>query len=237
MPELTARTVTALPLKFWASNFLLVASCSQEVPEDGTSASATCIFDPGAIILQIGVDGVHTRVITGGLVGLRDTNNYPTAKALADSSWMLFPYGDIEWHYPAQMMMAKLPPFTVDDVVDRTTFVRVPLSITAPIGLGVATAVVEFGYAEFGTPAQHYCTSRKEACVAAVGTVVDATPFQYATTDTYSRLACVVSCTITLPVLPMHTAFYQVKFYTAGGSLVTTGETGVASEGTAVPLP
>ena len=70
-----------------------------------------------------------------------------------------------------------------------------------------------------------------------VAPAVDATPFQYATTDTYSRLACVVSCTITLPVLPMHTAFYQVKFYNAGGSLVATGETGVASEGTAVPLP
>ena len=105
-----------------------------------------------------------------------------------------------------------------------------PIAITAPVGLGVDTAEIEFGYGEFGTIAQHRCTSRAEKCVAVASTVTDATPFQFAITDTYSRLPCVVSCTITLPVLPMHVAYFTVEFYNAGGSLVATGPSGAAAE-------
>jgi hypothetical protein len=134
------------------------------------------------------------------------------------------------------MMMAKLPPFTVGDSVDRTTFVRAPLSITTPQGQGITTAAVEFGYLEQGTPSQHYCTSRREACVAVSSTVIDATPFWYATTDTYARAACAASCTITLPVLPGHVAYYQVKFYDAQGTLVGLGNRGVSVEASAAHI-
>jgi hypothetical protein len=114
--------------------------------------------------------------------------------------------------------------------VDRSIFVRASIPITPPTGLGIATATVEFGYLEQGTVAQHYCSSRREACVAVASTVTDAAPFWFETTDTYTRAPCSSSCTITLPVLPMHVAFYQVKYYDAGGSFVQNGASGVAIE-------
>ena len=176
--------------------------------------------------IQAAADGSKSRVITCGLTGLRRTNDYPTAKPLADGSNLLFAYGDITNFPPSQVLMAKLPPFTTADSVDRSTFVHAPVSITTPSGLGIATATVAFGYQEQGTVAQKYCTSRRETCVAVASTVTDATPFWFETTDfsasLYSRAPCATSCTITLPVLPVHVAYYTIKFYNSGGTVVAT---------------
>src|ERR1035437_6967334 len=181
-------------------------------------------------VLQIGTSGVNSRVISNGLVGLRNTLDYPTAKALPDGSYLMFTVGDIETHTPSHLLMAKLPPFTASDSVDRTTFVRAPISITTPSGLGIVSATVEFGYLEQGTPSQHYCTSRREACVAVASTITDATPFYYKTTDTYTRASCATSCTITIPVLPGHVAYYQPVFYDSGNSVVSSGSPGVVGD-------
>jgi hypothetical protein len=205
-------------------------------------ASPTCGVGPGipclvsynaygSDVVQVKLDGSGVRAITGGLTnGVNVANNYPTAKALGNGSYLLFGTGNYADAPPQRLFLAKLPPLTAGDSVDRTTFVRAPLSITAPAGLGIATAAVEFGYLEQGTVAQHYCTSRREACVAVASTVTDATPFSYETTDTYSRASCATSCTITLPILPAHVAYYQVKYYDSGGSLVTSGNAGVAMD-------
>ena len=93
---------------------------------------------------------------------------------------------------------------------------------------------MEFGYLEQGTPSQHYCTSRREACVAVASSVTDASPFWYVSTDAYTRASCAASCTITLPVLPAHVAYYQVKFYDAQGALVALGDRGVSVEAAAI---
>jgi hypothetical protein len=183
-------------------------------------------------VLQIGVSGA-VRVISNGLAALRDTNDYPTAKALADGSYVLFTVGDTEYSKPSQVLMAKLPPLGKQDEVDRSTFVRARIPLAAPQGQGVASAAIEFGYTEQGEPSQYYCTSRRESCVAVAATVNDATPFYYAQTETYTRMPCAKSCTITLPVLPAHVAYFQVKFYDAQGVLVGLGDRGVAVEGTA----
>ena len=183
-------------------------------------------------ILQIGISG-DVRVISNGLAALRDTNDYPTAKALADGSYVLFTVGDTAYSKPSQLLMAKLPPFSRQDTVDRSTFVRAPMQLAAPQGQGIAYAAIEFGYAEQGEPSQNYCTSRRESCVAVSATVADAAPFYYAQTETYARMPCATSCTITLPVLPEHVAYYQVKYYDAQGVLVGLGGRGVAVEGIA----
>jgi hypothetical protein len=47
-------------------------------------------------------------------------------------------------------------------------------------------------------------------------------------------MPCAKTCTITLPVLPVHVANYQVKFYDADGALVALGDHGVSLEGAAV---
>ncbi len=181
-------------------------------------------------VVQIGAAGGYGRVVSAGLAGLRKGGDFPTAKQVG-ASWVLFAVGDQGNYKPSQVLMAKLPPFYLGDIVDRSTFVRAPIPITAPTGSGIATATVEFGYLEQGTIAQHYCTSRREACVAVSSTVTDATPFSYVTTDAYTRLPCATSCTITLPVLPGHIANYQVKFYDAGGAFVQNGTSGYAVEG------
>jgi hypothetical protein len=202
-----------------------------------TQGSAVCFGNFGGNAngaLQIRISGTQTRVITNGLGGLRSFNDYPTAKALHDGSWLLFTMGDPTTNKPSHLMMAKLPPFTADDSVDRTTFVRAPISIVTPQGQGIAAAAVEFGYLEQGAPSQHYCTSRREACVAVASTVTDASPFWYVSTDAYTRASCATSCTITLPVLPAHVAYYQVKFYDAQGALVGLGERGVSVEAAAI---
>lgn len=197
--------------------------------------SGVCLGNFGGYangVLQIGVSGA-VRVISNGLAALRDTNDYPTAKALADGSYVLFTVGDTEYSKPSQVLMAKLPPLGKQDEVDRSTFVRARIPLAAPQGQGVASAAIEFGYTEQGEPSQYYCTSRRESCVAVAATVNDATPFYYAQTETYTRMPCAKSCTITLPVLPAHVAYFQVKFYDAQGVLVGLGDRGVAVEGTA----
>jgi hypothetical protein len=178
----------------------------------------------------------HTRVVTHGLAGIKDMFYYSTAKSLPDASWALFNVGVVNGT-PADQVnvwMAKLPPLASQDTVDRSTFARAPISISAPQGQGIASAAIEFGYTEQGGPSQSYCTSRREACVAVSATVNDANPFYYAQTDTYTRMPCAKSCTITVPVLPAHVAYYQVKFYDAKGGLVGLGDRGVAVEATAV---
>jgi hypothetical protein len=128
----------------------------------------------------------------------------------------------------------KLPPLPAPDGVDRSTFVRAPVSISAPQGQRIASAAIEFGYTEQGQPDRYYCTSRRETCVAVSAAVNDATPFYYAQTDNYTRMPCAKACTITLPVLPAHVAYYQIKFYDAQGVLVGLGDRGVSVEAAAV---
>lgn len=178
----------------------------------------------------------HTRVVTHGLAGIKNMFYYSTAKSLPDASWALFNVG-VSMGTPTDQVnvwMAKLPPLRKEDEVDRSTFVRAPISVSAPQGQGIASAAVEFGYTEQGGPSPYYCTSRREACVAVSGTVNDATPFYYAQTETYTRMPCAKNCTITLPVLPAHVAYYQVKFYDAQGVAVARGEGGVSVEAVAV---
>jgi len=126
------------------------------------------------------------------------------------------------------------PPLAAQDTVNRSTFVRSPILITPPLGQHIASATIEFGYSEQGDASQHYCTSRRETCVAVSATVNDALPFYYAQTETYTRMPCARSCSISLPVLPAHVAFYQVKFYDAQGVLVGAGDRGVSVEAGAV---
>lgn len=206
-------------------------------PTCGVGAGIPCLVSFNAYagdVVQVKLDGSGLRAISGGFAdGLYIPNNYPTSKTLGDGSYTLVGNGNYQDAPPQRLFLAKLPPLTAPDAVDRTTFVRAPLTITPPSGLGVATAAVEFGYLEQGTPSQHYCTSRREACVAVASTVTDATPFSYETTDAPTWAACATSCTIALPILPAHVGYYSVKFKGAGGTLVASNrpqDSGVAMD-------
>jgi hypothetical protein len=103
----------------------------------------------GNAVLQIGTSGDRSRVISGGLTGLRDVPEFPTAKALADGSYLLFTTGGANYHPPSNLFMAKLPPFTTFDAVDRSKFIASSITLTSPGGSAVKAAI-KFGYAEQG---------------------------------------------------------------------------------------
>ncbi len=183
--------------------------------------------------LQIGLDGVSTRVITGGLTGLRDTNDYPTLKCLADGSYCVLPKGDVQYHIPAIQMMAKMPPFTPpSDSVDRTKFIDLQVPVTATGGS--VRAWVKFGYLENGAPTDFYCISRAEACVANTNTAppTDGTtdPFKFITTDAPSGLSCAATCTIHVPVLPAHHVYYMIQYLDISNAVLSSGPLTVGAD-------
>jgi hypothetical protein len=185
-------------------------------------------------VLQIGADGSHTRVITQGLTGLGDTNDYPTAKSLADGLWALFAVGDVAFRVPSQVLMAKLPPFVAGDSVDRSKFVPISVPLTNPGGAAVSAAI-QFGYLEQGSRTQYRCTSRAETCVATTSTapptdgVTD--PFKYLTTDApWTGVSCASSCTVIIPALPGHVVYYQPIWLDSRGSVVATGTASLSAD-------
>jgi hypothetical protein len=167
----------------------------------------------------------YSRIVTEALGGPKGTGLL--FKSLPDGSWAFFENRTgPAWPY---VMMAKMPAFGKDSV-RRDVFVRAPITITPPRGERVASAEVDFGYAEFGAVDAFHCTSRNEVCAAVSLTVDDTNPFSYQQSDSYVKAPCSSSCTITLPVLPEHVAYYQVRFYDASGKYVAKGEEGVAAE-------
>jgi hypothetical protein len=192
----------------------------------------------GQAVVQLGLtnssNDQFSRVLTHGLATYRQMGYYATAKALPDASWIMFSYISPD-QVQNEIFLLKPPPY-LRDQLDRSTFFRVPISMTAPSGKRIASAAVEFGYAEYGPATSHYCTSRKEACVAVAATVTDAEPFKYAG-ETYTRMPCASSCTIPLPLVPNHVAYYTVKFYDSNGKFVANGSSGVVTEPTSMAFP
>lgn len=200
-----------------------------------------CITPKAAYIgaiseIYMGADGAEStaksRVLSMSMVGERDMFHYPSAKALPNASWALFNVGqEVVGHMSVWSL--KLPPTPAADGRDRSTFLPGTVNLTPPAGMGIATAEVQFGYLETpGNPTDYYCTSRREACAAVGSSVNETTPFYYVTSETgYTRAACASSCTIVVPVLPLHTAYYLPVYYDAGGTVVAYGTAGLLAEG------
>lgn len=185
-----------------------------------------CIGNMGAFhqaLVQADVTGaIPPRVITYGLAGIRNSFFYSTAKALPDASWALFSWGVVKNGFGnvTNVWMAKLPSL-VNDGIDRTSFARSDVTLVNP-GNGATAAVVEFGYAEFGDPAAHWCTSRHEACVAGAGSAPDTDPFRYAT-ESMAAVPCSATCSVTIPVVPGHVAYWRPVWLDDRGARVSTG--------------
>jgi hypothetical protein len=213
-PDPSVKDVCILDLPTYASSMVQVGF----VPNHegmGLFPGQTDTLDSGTI------GAGYSRTVSEALSGPKGTGML--FKSLPDGSWSLFE--NRTGPATSYVMMAKMPPFTKDSV-RRDVFVPAPISITPPTGQGIVSAGIEFGYVELGG----YCTSRREACVAVSSTVDNTNPFNYAQSDAYSKAPCSPSCTIALPVLPQHTAYYQVKYYDSDGKFVSNGDRGVVVE-------
>jgi len=158
-------------------------------------------------------------------------------KPLPDESWAL-QYIPTTYTTPAavDLVAVKIPAAVASDGVNRSTFIPATISIITPQGLGITGARVKFGYLELGQPSDFYCTSRREICVATTSTITESNPFSYVVTDNPTPMPCAAACTVVIPALPLHTAYYQVEYLGGGGGLVSIGESGVIVENIVAPM-
>lgn len=123
-------------------------------------------------------------------------------------------------------IITALPPFPASDSITRNTFVPIAVKIPPPPEQGTGkTAVVEFGYAENGSPDSYFCTSRQETCVAASNTLNQASPFYFSQTDTYSGVSCGSGCTVTVPALSQRVMYYRWKYLDGSGNVTAASGT------------
>jgi hypothetical protein len=117
-------------------------------------------------------------------------------------------------------LLASLPPMPQGDSISRNTFVPITLNLTPPRGLPLASAVVEFGYAENGSAGAYYCTSRQETCVASSRAVNTSAPFFYEQSEQFSGTPCTTGCSVTVPALPQRVLYYRWKYLSSAGQTI-----------------
>jgi hypothetical protein len=203
---------------------------NQEVPVDMCVGNMSAYLNS---IVQVGFkkndfSGALGRTLTRALTRYKIIDPYWHGKAMSDASWLIFRsmYTNGAW---TDVLLGKLPPYPPTDSVVRWTFQPIPVKLMPPVGLGVNNAVIQFGYAENGSPGNFYCTSRQEKCLATAATV-PGVPFQFPSEGTggvesgVTGLACTTGCTIAIPALAQRTLYYQVKYRNASNQTVATGQ-------------
>lgn len=177
----------------------------------------------------------RSQIYTHGVRGIRQNIAFAFAKILPiDASWLLFPAGysctaNVSELF-CNLWMAKNTPFPAQDAYNRADFI--PVNTGEIVGGGmVDNAIVQFGYSEFGTNSQLYCTSRAESCYANSATVPTGTnPFSYPSDGSVNTLIslagvpCDTTCTIDIPALSGHTLYYRILKRNAANGIISTGD-------------
>jgi hypothetical protein len=151
----------------------------------------------------------------------RTISVFAAGRPLANGKWVLA----TDWVPGSLLALVKVPP-VVKDTVNRSTFVPVPVRIGS-VPRGTDNVVVEFGYAERGSPEQYRCTSRAESCVAAGAAVNEATPFFFAS-ESYAGLPCASGCTVVIPAYPSRVVYYRVRYRDGGNQMLQQGPMEIA---------
>jgi hypothetical protein len=222
----------------------IYVNCPNQVPRSGGTYGCSvqdqnlytdiCISNSSAYlnsIAQMGFaqddfTGALGRSLTKALGRYKIIDNYFSAQALADASWLMF-RSMFNGGAFTNILLAKVPPFPATDAVVRSTFVPVPIVLTPPGG--VNNAIIQFGYAENGPSGSFYCTSRQEKCLATASTI-PAIPFLFPSDGAggvetgISGVPCSTGCTVTLPALSQHMIYYQIKYRNVSNQTVATGQ-------------
>ncbi len=164
-----------------------------------------------------------TRIFEG-YRGSATTN----VKASPDGKWMLF----------RSNLIGKLPPYPATDEYDRSKFIPMVLSVTAPPDTGVDNVLVVFGYDALNL----YCTSRREACISTtVGPPANGfdgdNPFWFVNSDMASKggawngsgVPCSTTCSVAIPALPERILYYRVIYRDASNNILRGGPIQVTS--------
>ncbi|HXS98764.1 MAG TPA: hypothetical protein VN736_29410 [Candidatus Limnocylindrales bacterium] len=191
-------------------------SCSSQwsaVVNFTTLTNDLCVFPLSAWVqgstLQQAISdpaGVTTRILTNSLDAYLTTRGFWNSRTTPNGSWF---FTDLSMDKSVKLI--KVPSLPVPDGIDRTHYI--PFKVSLPGGAG-RTAIVKFGYDEYGSPSSFYCTARQESCYVTAATINTTTPFSYA----YESLApapCDNGCIITIPAIPGRLLRYQVQY---GGS-------------------
>ncbi len=200
-----------------------------DYPGNAVSGGGTydpCIGPSGAFthsIVQVGIGapgttdfpGALSRVLTHGLARYRWFTPFWNVRTFDDASW-LFWRADWLDGVRSEWMASKMLPYPQPDGVVRNDFVPTPVNVT-PTDPNAASAQVEFGYAENGSPDQYFCTSRHEICAKGSQT---GNAYAFAG-DRVAPLACASQCIINVPAISQRVLYYRIKFFNGGGNVLS----------------
>jgi hypothetical protein len=184
----------------WASQVNLRVPCAMAGPVQAMQGMQVGIGGPDP-------SGNTQRALGTMLMGPGQQYVYSKLLPTPDASYLLFA-GFLTSGYHTSLMMAKLPSFPSDGVV-RSTFVPVNVSVSS------SNSYVEFGYEEFGSNTDFFCTSRREACRVSAATINEANPFSFA-----SETLAAAGSTIAIPAIPGRILYYRVVTNGSPGPLM-----------------
>ena len=152
--------------------------------------------------------GLNWRKLSMGFAGYgRTDDGFTNTHAAPDGSWAIVPSHFTEG-VRSEMFAAELPPWPGLDGLDRSTFVQIPVRVTAVPGL--TQALIVFGYAENGPPGAFYCTSRQEVCS------TGGSPFAWLS-EAPAPQACAKGCTIDVPALSGRVLYFAIQWLDSHG--------------------
>jgi hypothetical protein len=165
----------------------------------------------------------HNLTIAVGRIRL--TYGFDTMRLLPDNSWAVF-RGDYLNLNGEDMWIGKMLPWPASDSDNRHTYIPISVTLQPPSSdLNIAKAIVEFGYGENGAPANLYCTTRADVCVANQATVPSGNaPFQFAS-ESPVGLSCVSQCTISIPAIPDRILYYRAEYLDSSNNVLSTSAT------------
>jgi hypothetical protein len=155
--------------------------------------------------------GLRFRRLTMGFSGPGRQYTYANARATPDGKWAFVPGYWLDG-YRLDLLMAKLPPWPVEELKPRDNFVPVKVTIAGEDGSHQVR--VKFGYAENGPVDQFYCTSRQEACESGG----DLFLFHHEAPRT--GVSCAGGCEVSVNAIPGRVLFVQVERLDGSGEVL-----------------